>query len=79
MTGWRERIKRLGSRAGAGLLTLALAVAIVTAAGAASYMQPYLDKVVEWGIMRGDIEGNLNENNSITRAEFATMINRAFG
>ena len=79
MTGWRERIKRLRSRTGAGLLALVLAAAMTTAAGAASYMQPYLDKVVEWGVMRGDIEGNLNENNNITRAEFATMINRAFG
>ena len=79
MTGWRERIKRLRSRTCAGLLVLVLAAAMTTAAGAASYMQPYLDKVVQWGIMRGDIAGNLNENNYITRAEFSTMINRAFG
>lgn len=79
MTGWRERIRRGAARVCTGLLVLALAVAMAAAAGAASYMQPYLDKVVKWGVMRGDIAGNLNENNYITRAEFATMINRAFG
>ena len=29
--------------------------------------------------MRGDIDGNLNPDNNITRAEFVTIINRAFG
>ncbi len=79
MTGWREWKKRLAGRARAGVLALVLAVAIAGTAGAASYMQPYLDKVVEWGVMRGDIAGNLNVDNAITRAEFCTMINRAFG
>ena len=79
MTGWREWKKRLAGRAMAGVLALALAVTGPGTAEAASYMQPYLDKVVEWGVMRGDIAGNLNEDNVITRAEFCTMINRAFG
>ena len=79
MTGWREWTRRLTGRVRAGLLALVLVVVLAGTAGAASYMQPYLDKVVEWGVMRGDIAGNLNENNPITRAEFCTMINRAFG
>lgn len=79
MTGWMKQIKRLAGRTCTGLLVVLLAVTLTMAAGAASYMQPYLDKVVGWGVMRGDLEGNLNENNYITRAEFSTMINRAFG
>lgn len=79
MTGWMKRMKRLAGRTCTGLLVVLLAVTLTVAAGAASYMQPYLDKVVGWGVMRGDLEGNLNENNYITRAEFSTMINRAFG
>ncbi len=79
MTGWMKWMKRLAGRAGTALLVVILAVAMTTAASAASYMQPYLDKVVEWGVMRGDLEGNLNEDNYITRAEFSTMVNRAFG
>lgn len=38
-----------------------------------------LNKLVEWGIMRGDQAGNLSPNRAITRAEFVTMLNRAFG
>ena len=49
------------------------------AQAADSYLDPYLNKMVDWGFMRGDIEGNLNPNGSITRAEFVTIINRAFG
>lgn len=79
MTGWMKWMKRLAGRAGTALLVVILAVAMTAAASAASYMQPYLDKVVEWGVMRGDLEGNLNEDNYITRAEFSTMVNRAFG
>ena len=39
----------------------------------------YLDRLVSWDIMRGDQEGNLEPNRSITRAEFVTMLNRTFG
>lgn len=38
-----------------------------------------LDKLVQWGIMRGDQAGNLSPNRAITRAEFVTMLNRTFG
>lgn len=79
MSGWREWKKKLTARAWTGLLVLVLALSLATSAGAASYMQPYLDQLVNWGVMRGDINGNLMENNPITRAEFSTMINRAFG
>ncbi len=64
-----------------------LALAVVTMCGLFSILTPraeasmeyYLDKVVEWGVMRGDINGNLNPNRQITRAEFVTMVNRAYG
>lgn len=39
----------------------------------------YLDRLVSWDIMRGDQDGNLEPNRSITRAEFVTMLNRTFG
>lgn len=51
----------------------------VMPAQAASWMDPYLEQAVEWGIMRGDAAGNLNPDRQITRAEFVTMVNRAFG
>ena len=46
---------------------------------AAEWMTPYLEQVQEWGVMRGDSQGNLHEDRNITRAEFVTLVNRAFG
>ena len=70
-------------RIGAFLLLLAMLAAMMpqTAlpAVAASYAEPYLNQLVGWGFMRGDVDGNLNPDNDITRAEFVTIINRAFG
>ena len=69
-------------RMGALLLLLAMLVGMLpqtVLAAAADYTQPYLNQLVNWGFMRGDIDGNLNPDNNITRAEFVTIINRAFG
>lgn len=74
-----EKLRRLG----AVLVMLAMLVSLLPQwqgnAQAASYMDPYLDKMVSWGFMRGDIAGNLRPDNNITRAEFVSIINRAFG
>ena len=43
------------------------------------WAQTYLQNLYTYGIMRGDQEGNMNPDEPITRAEFASMINRAFG
>nr|WP_325257495.1 S-layer homology domain-containing protein [uncultured Oscillibacter sp.] len=48
-------------------------------AQAAEWMEPYLEQVREWGVMRGDASGNMNADREITRAEFVTLVNRAFG
>lgn len=70
-------------RIGAFLLLLAMLAAMMPqtalTAAAASYTEPYLNQLVGWGFMRGDVDGNLNPDNNITRAEFVTIINRAFG
>ncbi len=77
----RSALKRLAAFA----LALALMSGLlpffptVPDAGAADWMQPYLDQMVEWGIMQGDANGNLNPDRQITRAEFVTLVNRAFG
>lgn len=67
-----------------GLLCLALVLGLlppglVQPARAASWADPYGEKLVEWGVMRGDISGNLQLDRPITRAELVTMINRAYG
>ncbi len=45
----------------------------------ASWADPYLERLMEQGVLRGDPDGNLNPGRDITRAEFIAMINRAFG
>lgn len=78
-----QRRERGGLRRRALSLLLAVVMLVTLAqsaiASAASYVEPYLQQVVDWGVMRGDIAGNLNPNNPISRAEFVTMINRAYG
>ncbi len=49
------------------------------AAGDGGWMQPSLDRLVQWGVMTGYTDGNLYPNNAITRAEFVAMVNRAYG
>lgn len=74
-------VSRPGS---AGLAALVLAALTLFSAlavqpvQAAEWMTPYLEQVQEWGVMRGDVNGNLHEDRPITRAEFVTLVNRAF-
>lgn len=71
----------------AGLLALALLLGLLPgtvvsayAANASSnWAMPYAQKLVDWGVMRGDISGSLRLGDSITRAEFVTLMNRAYG
>lgn len=67
-----------------GLLCLTMLAGLLPGtllpAGAAEHWaMPYARQLVDWGVMRGDISGNLNLNRPITRAELVTMINRAYG
>ena len=61
------------------VMAACLLPAAAVPASAASWMDPYLEKLVSWGIMRGDSSGNLHPNRDITRAEFVVLVNRAFG
>ena len=75
--------RSLGQRAAACamalLLCLGLLPALRTESSAATTLDYALEKAVEWGFMRGDITGNLRAGDPITRAEFVTIVNRAFG
>lgn len=77
-----HRTVSLGRRTVACLLALVLVLGLVPAAlprAAAVSVNEAMQKVVDWGFMRGDINGNLRPNDPITRAEFVTIVNRAFG
>lgn len=56
-----------------------VSLTLTQTAEAASWMDPYLNQMQEWGVMKGDANGELNGERAITRAEFVAMLNRAFG
>ena len=66
-----------------GVLCLALVLGLLPTAGlvrtarAASWADPYGQQMVEWGIMSPSSDLRLDD--TITRAEFVAMCNRAFG
>lgn len=61
------------------LLILSLIPTVTIEAKAATWMDPYLNTVVEWGVITPDGNGNVDGNKKLTRADFVAMINRAFG
>ena len=82
MNKCKQLLGGLGRRSMACLLALVLVLGLVPATGlraGAISVDEAVEKVVEWGFMRGDISGNMRPDDPITRAEFVTIINRAFG
>lgn len=68
----------------AGILVLALILGLLPglalpAQAAEHWAMPYAQQLVDWGVMRGDTTGALRLGDSITRAEFVAMMNRAYG
>ena len=61
------------------LLSLLPVSALPAQAAGQSWAMPYMEQLVDWGVMRGDVGGNLAPERNITRAEFVTLINRAYG
>lgn len=74
-----RKAKRFSALLLAFVMLLGSTTIILPEAKAASWMTPYLEQAQEWGVMRGDAAGNLNADRKITRGEFVTMMNRAFG
>lgn len=65
--------------AAALFLSAAPALAVEARAANAGTTVSHMERLRELGILRGDEAGNLNPNQPITRAELATMVNRAYG
>ena len=74
------RITNAARRAASLWLCLAVlfgvSLTLTQTAKAASWMDPYLNQMKEWGVMKGDANGNLHGERAITRAEFVVMLNR---
>ena len=81
--GWKSvrsgLAKRVLSLALAAVTLWSLLPRLTPEAEAAEWMEPYLETLVDWGVMRGSNTGDLNPDRVLTRAEFVTMVNRAFG
>ena len=73
MNLWKGTVRRVGATLLACVLLLGLLPQLPRQAGAA-YTDSYLQQMVDWGFMRGDISGNLRPDNPISRAEFVTVI-----
>ena len=76
-------MRRIGTRLLSAVTALVMAASLLPAAvvpaHAAAWMEPYLEKLVSWGVMRGDSSGNLHSDRTLTRAEFVVLVNRALG
>ncbi len=78
-----KKVKELLRRSAAALLSLVLLseVFLFTApqTQAAGWADEYMQTMVDWGVLRDDIPGNMDPDHYLTRAEFVAMVNRAYG
>lgn len=82
MKRWKEFRFEYLRTAAVFLLLCAMACTLIWALPAqvhADYTEPYMKKMEEMGLLQGDADGDLRPGDPITRAEFVTIINRAFG
>ena len=82
MKRWKEFRFEYLRTAAVFLLLCAMACTLIWALPAqvhADYTEPYMKRMEELGLLQGDADGDLRPGDPITRAEFVTIINRAFG
>lgn len=82
MKRWKEFRFEYLRTAAVFLLLCAMACTLIWALPAqvhADYTEPYMKRMEELGLLQGDADGDLRPGDPITRAEFITIINRAFG
>lgn len=82
MKRWKEFRFEYLRTAAVFLLLCAMACTLIWALPAqvhADYTEPYMKKMEELGLLQGDADGDLRPGDPITRAEFVTIITRAFG
>ena len=82
MKRWKEFRFEYLRTAAVFLLLCAMACTLIWALPAqvhADYTEPYMKRMEELGLLQGDADGDLRPGDPITRAEFVTIVNRAFG
>ncbi len=82
--GWKKRLLAFALSAVIGVTAVPFAgVETVQAAelkgvGETHWARESMQKMYDQGILSGDAEGNMHPNRAVTRAEFISMLNRAF-
>lgn len=74
--------KQMMRRIASAVLALVLVFGMIPTSvlkAEAHWTDEYIQTLVDWGVMRGDVSGSMNADKAITRAEFVAMVNRAFG
>lgn len=74
--------KQMMRRIASAVLALVLVFGMIPTSALkaeAHWTDEYIQTLVDWGVMRGDVSGSMNADKAITRAEFVAMVNRAFG
>lgn len=76
-----KRLAAMGLALAVGLGSLGIGVGRTTALAASdapAWASNAMDKMSELGVIRGDADGQMHANRAVTRAEFISMLNRAF-
>ncbi len=76
-----KRLAAMGLALAVGLGSLGIGVGRTTALAASdapAWASNAMDKMSELGVIRGDVDGQIHANRAVTRAEFISMLNRAF-
>ena len=82
MKRWKEFRFEYLRTAAVFLLLCAMACTLIWALPAqvhADYTEPYMKRMEELGLLQGDADGDLRPGDPLTRAEYVTIIKRAFG
>lgn len=76
-----KRLAAMGLALAVGLGSLGLGAGratVLAANDAPAWASDAVDKMSELGVIRGDADGQMHANRAVTRAEFISMLNRAF-
>ena len=76
---WKNKAAKIAAACLAGCICIGWGATQVLTPSQAAYTDPYMEQMAELGFMSGDATGDMRPEDPITRAEFVTIVNRAFG
>ena len=76
-----KRLAAMGLALAVGLGSLGMGMGRTTALAASdapAWASDAMNKMSDLGVIKGDVDGQMHANRAVTRAEFISMLNRAF-